>query len=367
MKTAIDYSESLHYHYRPRHGWVNDPNGLVFYKGYYHVFYQHEPDSERPWYEPRHWGHARTKDFLTWEELPVALYPDAAYDNKGCWSGTAIVKDDVLYLFYVSLYGEDKKQTISIAYSSDGIHFEKYEKNPVIDIHPPQGSEDFRDPAVWEHNGKYYLVIASAHEETKTGRLLLYVSDNLFDWQYQSVFTEWENCKYTECPSVVPVGDKLLVTVSIAPIEGRPYFRLLYGSFENGHFTAEYTTCLDKGPDQYAGQMFRDALGRNILISWFPGWDYWNYAPKDIGCMSAAREVKFENGEFTLYPIKEYYHLLKDEDSCLTRTESGFYVERTGREPLKYVGTVEDIKILRDAYMAEIFVNGGREVYTVLL
>ena len=83
--------------------------------------------------------------------------------------------------------------------------------------------------------------------------------------------------------------------------------------------------------------------------------------------MSAAREVKFENGEFTLYPIKEYYHLLKDEDSCLTRTESGFYVERTGREPLEYVGTVEDIKILRDAYMAEIFVNGGREVYTVLL
>ena len=126
MKTAIDYSESLHYHYRPRHGWVNDPNGLVFYKGYYHVFYQHEPDSERPWYEPRHWGHARTKDFLTWEELPVSLYPDAAYDNKGCWSGTAIVKDDVLYLFYASLYGEDKKQTISIAYSSDGIHFEKY-------------------------------------------------------------------------------------------------------------------------------------------------------------------------------------------------------------------------------------------------
>ena len=100
MNKSVDYNEKLHFHFHPKQGWINDPNGLVFFKNYYHVFYQHEPDSERPWFEPRHWGHARTKDFLEWEELPVALYPDTAYDNEGCWSGTAIVKDDVLYLFY---------------------------------------------------------------------------------------------------------------------------------------------------------------------------------------------------------------------------------------------------------------------------
>lgn len=83
--------------------------------------------------------------------------------------------------------------------------------------------------------------------------------------------------------------------------------------------------------------------------------------------MSAAREVKFENGFFTLFPVKEYQHLLKEEDPCVKRTESGFIVERTGREALVYEGAVEDLKILRDAYVAEIFVNGGRETYTVLL
>ena len=98
MDHTIDYLRPLQRHYRPARGWVNDPNGLVYFQGYYHVFYQHAPNHEVPWKEPMHWGHARTKDFLTWEELPVALYPDQPYDKGGCWSGTAIVKDDVLYL-----------------------------------------------------------------------------------------------------------------------------------------------------------------------------------------------------------------------------------------------------------------------------
>ena len=95
----MNYLQKLNYHYRPDKGWINDPNGLVYYKGYYHVFYQYAPDHEIPWKQPMHWGHARTNDFINWEELPVALYPDREYDSGGCWSGTAIVKDEVLYLF----------------------------------------------------------------------------------------------------------------------------------------------------------------------------------------------------------------------------------------------------------------------------
>ena len=86
-----------------------------------------------------HWGHARTKDFLQWEELPIALYPDREYDKGGCWSGTAIVKDDTLYLFYASIDEKTKAQTVSAAYSSDGIHFEKYPGNPVIKHYPSAG------------------------------------------------------------------------------------------------------------------------------------------------------------------------------------------------------------------------------------
>lgn len=134
----MDYAKKLQYHYRPKKGWVNDPNGLVYFNGYYHVFYQHAPDFEIPWQQPMHWGNARTKDFLHWEELPVALYPDREYDNDGCFSGTAIVKDDTLYLFYASIFKpaptEKSVQTVSVAYSRDGVHFEKYAGNPVIPL-----------------------------------------------------------------------------------------------------------------------------------------------------------------------------------------------------------------------------------------
>ena len=121
----MDYFQKLQHHYKTKKGWVNDPNGLVYFKGYYHIFYQHCPDFETTTHQPMHWGHARTKDFLSFEELPIALYPDMEYDKAGCWSGTAIVKDDVLYLFYSSIHksedGKDNIQTVSVAYSTDQI------------------------------------------------------------------------------------------------------------------------------------------------------------------------------------------------------------------------------------------------------
>ncbi|MBR3738380.1 MAG: glycoside hydrolase family 32 protein [Eubacterium sp.] len=141
------------YHYRPAKGWINDPNGLVFYRGYYHIFYQHSPNFETPWHESMHWGHARTKDFINFEELPIALFPDKDYDKDGCWSGTAIVKDDTLYLFYACVC--EGKQAVAVAYSSDGINFQKYEGNPIIASFPSDGSPDFRDPAVCLADGKY--------------------------------------------------------------------------------------------------------------------------------------------------------------------------------------------------------------------
>ena len=98
----MDYSARPKYHYKPKKGWINDPNGLVYFDGYYHLFYQHCPDYEANT-QPMHWGHARTKDFVHYEELPIALYPDKDYDAFGCWSGTAIVKDDVLYLDIVPI------------------------------------------------------------------------------------------------------------------------------------------------------------------------------------------------------------------------------------------------------------------------
>lgn len=161
--------------------------------------------------------------------------------------------------------------------------------------------------------------------------------------------------------------DKFLLAVSVCPIEKQHYFSLMLGEFKNEKFIPEYTAEVDKGPDQYAGQIFLDHKGRNILISWIPGWAYQGYAEYDVGCMSIPKEIKLSNGKIKVYPIEELKHLLKDGDSAVKRTDDGFIIERTGREPIVYKGELHDLKIIHNGYIMETFVNGGEEVYTALL
>lgn len=367
----MDYLKPLAYHFKPQKGWINDPNGLVYFKGYYHAFYQYAPDYEIPWKQPMHWGHARTKDFLVWEELPVALYPDQWYDAEGCWSGTATVKDGRLYLIYSSIHtpkGADAHvESVSVAYSDDGVHFVKHEGNPVIAGYPSDGSLDFRDPAVTCIGGKYYCVMASGNPDAKAARLLLYESQDLLDWQYRGIMCEWMGFKYAECPSFMQLGDSCLLTASVYRSGGYHYFSVMFGDFTDGVYTSRVTGAVDRGPDQYAGQVFYDPQGRAILMSWIPGWKYKGFAARDVGCLSIPRELFLKDGKIYCYPIKEVQHLLTDSDPALARTEDGFVIERTGRDPVIYKGEVTDLKMLRDGYVLEVFVNGGEITYTVLL
>ncbi len=363
----MDYLKKLKYHFKPEKGWINDPNGLVYFKGYYHIFYQYAPNFEVPWKEPMHWGHARTRDFIEYEELPVALYPDCEYDSNGCWSGTAIVKDDILYLFYASVVGEEKIQTVSVAYSTDGANFTKYEGNPVIDHYPADGGPDFRDPAVCCIDGTYYCVMATGKKDERVARLLLYKSEDLFNWEYAGIMSEWEDCKYAECPSFMPLENGCLLAASVCPLDTHHYFSIMYGDFTNGIFTPHTVGEVDKGPDQYAGQVFTDHLGRQLLISWVSGWDYQGFAEKNIGCLSVPRQLTLKGGRVYGYPVKELQHLLTDHDDAVERTEDGFIIKRNGRDPVVYSGEITDLKILRDEYVLEVYVNGGEDVYTIIL
>lgn len=360
----MNYSIPPKYHFATEKGWINDPNGLVYYNGYYHIFYQHSPNFEKPWQENMHWGHARTKDFHEFEELPVALFPDMPYDKDGCWSGTAIVKDNRLFLFYASIH--DGIQSVSVAYSDDGISFEKHEGNPIISGYPPDGCPDFRDPAVCYSDGKYYCVMASGNHDKKTANLLLYESDDLFNWNFKGILCEWENSRFAECPSFMKSGDKFLLTASVCKADSHRFF-VMYGKFDGSRFISEYTGKVDKGPDQYAGQVFLDHKGRTILISWIPGWNYAGYRKKDIGCMSVPREIKLTDGKIVGYPVEEVRHLMKNSDPALIRTANGFRIKRDGRKSVVYKGEINDLKIIRDGYILEVFVNGGEEIYSVLL
>ncbi len=322
---------SLRYHFHPKKGWMNDPNGLCFFGGYYHAFFQHAPDFENPWHQPMAWGHARTKDFLHWEELSVAISAGDTYDAGGVWSGTAIERDGMLWAYYASVDG-DGRQTVSLARSADGEHFVKYEGNPIIADYPIDCGRDFRDPAVFEEDGRYYLVMASADVPRGKGVLLLYKSDDGIKWDYQGVMTEYDECKYCECPSLVKAEGGYILSVSVVKKSGEHWFEVLYGDFDGKKFTPKIVSRFQKGPDEYAGQIFRAPDGRDILISWVSGWDYQD-REKCIGCLSLPLEVKAEGGVIKAYPVAEVRHLL-DEDDTLT-----------------------------DSYVRERFVNGGEEVY----
>ena len=189
-------------------GWINDPNGVVVYNDELHLFYQHYPYGSV--HGPMHWGHAKTKDGLNWEDLEVALAPDEPYDKDGVFSGSAIEKDGRLYLMYtghIELDNGEIRQVQNIAFSDDGIHFEKYDNNPVIsgdDV--PEGSSiaDFRDPKVFEKDGRYYAVIGSKTDDEK-GQVLLYVSDDLLTWEFQSVILPYNKFlgDMVECPDLI--------------------------------------------------------------------------------------------------------------------------------------------------------------------
>jgi len=369
----VQYGYDLKHHYRPAKGWMNDPNGLVYFDGYYHVFYQHAPGHEHPWHEPMVWGHARTRDFIDWEELPVALRADQPYDGGGCWSGTAIVHEGQMYLFYASVYREAGvlRQCVSMAWSRDGIHFEKSPANPIIAAFPADGSPDFRDPAVMRDGEDFYLVMASASPENNAARLLLYHSLDLHNWEYRGVMIEWKGSDgvemlYCECPSFMKYGDKYLLTTSVCE-KNRHYFTAMYGNFDGLTFTPEITGSVHMGPDQYAGQVFLDERGRHIMITWVPGWAYATFGEKSLGCLSLPIELKAEGGKIIGVPLEEVRDLLQKDHPLIEKRADGFIIRREQREDVVYQGPIRDMQVLQDEYLMEVFLNGGQQIICAVL
>ena len=190
------------YHFMPECGWMNDPNGVIFYKGKYHLFYQFYPYG--PYWSAMHWGHAISDDLLHWTYLPVALAPSEPYDDcqkGGVFSGSAVEgKDERLYLFYTgTVVKEDKViKTQCMAVSEDSINFKKYEGNPVIDATEYTES----DPKVWKKDNKWYMVVGG--EKDCKGRAILYISDDLMEWTYFGTILESDGSlgAMWECPDI---------------------------------------------------------------------------------------------------------------------------------------------------------------------
>jgi len=306
------------YHFMAQTGWLNDPNGLIYFRGKYHFFFQHNPYNG--FWDSMHWGHAVSDDMLHWEYLPLALAPSESYDNHqrgGCFSGSAIEHDGKLFLMFTGAANEGKgsEQTQCIAYSEDGIHFEKYEGNPVLTA--PEGipTDQFRDPKVWKHEDTYYMVCAASRDNN--GQALLYRSQDMFHWTCFNVLAESRG-KWGymwECPDFFPMGDKYVLTFSPMRVGGHTSVYLV-GDFDygTGKFHYHISGEIDWGLDYYAPQSFLAPDGRRIIVGWANGWEWmplwkdWGPTYKEgwCGSFNIPREVRMlEDGTLQFLPIAE--------------------------------------------------------------
>lgn len=350
------------YHFEPEYGWMNDPNGLIYFKGKYHAFFQYNP--KEPKWGSMHWGHAVSEDLIHWEKLPIALKPDMLYeDDGGCFSGSAIEKDGIMYLFYTSVsvkYG----QTQSVAMSEDGVTFKKYDGNPIILKPPSDGSREFRDPKVTVIDGKYYMVIGSG--KNGIGKVLFYQSEDLLNWDYIGVL--YENRAFGavfECPDFFKIGDSYVLMFSkMIPDINKTQF--VIGDFDGKSFYPKSFQSPENGPQFYAPQTFQDDTGRRILIGWFYNWEK---KPERgltfAGALTIPREVKIVDEKIHLFPVEEAYSLLSCEDK-LVKIYKDKVVMFGSKKPRKlcYKGIVESVHILRDEKALEVFINQGEASYS---
>ena len=350
----------LLHHFEPRFGWMNDPNGLCFFEEQYHAFFQHNPFG--PIWGPMHWGHAVSGDLLHWEEQPVALVPDQWYENRGgCWSGSAIERDGRLYLFYTGV-SQELGQAQCVAWSDDGRYFQKYRHNPVI-RRAPDGSADFRDPKVMKRGDTYYMVVGSGKDGV--GRVQLYRSENLLEWDYAGVLLEGAQYgEAIECPDFFPLGEGFVLMFSQMhrPLRSTMF---IYGDFDGETFTplSEQTPAI--GPHFYAPQSFADEKGRRIVIGWMYAWDKALDEGADYaGALSVPMELRYADGRLTLFPVEQARGLLRREDP-LVATGPGFVeIPSDHTPPLRFEGDVRRVDILRDTKTVEVFVNGGEAMFS---
>ena len=328
------------YHFTPLYGWMNDPNGMVYKDGEYHLYFQYNPYGSK--WGNMHWGHAVSKDLLHWEHLDPAI----ARDPMGhIFSGSSVVdknntagygKNAIIAIYTNNSTSHDEVQCL--AYSTDnGRTFTKYEGNPVLT--PFDGLKDFRDPKVfWYEKGKCWYMIVSADKETR-----FYKSKNLKKWTYVSAFGKGlgqQPCQY-ECPDFfqLPVnGDKknmkwvMIMNVNPGCWFGGSATEYFVGDFDGKNFTCpdgNDVKWLDWGKDHYATVTYSNTGDRVLAMTWMSNWQYANLTPfkQNRGANGLPRELKLYEKDGKYYISEnvapEAYVLRKDSHELGNETVDG--------------------------------------------
>ena len=338
------------YHFSAPKGWINDPNGLVYYGGEYHLFYQHNPFANV--WGHMSWGHAVSKDLLHWEDLPVAMpeFTNADSVSKtAIFSGCTVIdkgnknglcpagSGDCMVALYTGNVTKDKTQTAqyqNLAYSADkGRTWTQYAKNPIIDI----GSKEFRDPSVFWYEPQQKWVMSTV--KAKEHRVALYDSKDLKTWRFLSYFgPAGDTSRVWECPALLPVpienepgrpsGGKAKWTLFISsghPQEGYVGMQYFVGNFDGTRFTLDpgnpkplspsigvkYAgSVVDWGKDYYAAIPFSnlpETQKNPLMIGWINNWTYANKVPTHPfrGAMSLPRQITLRRTAYGLELVQQ--------------------------------------------------------------
>ncbi|MEO5906506.1 MAG: glycoside hydrolase family 32 protein, partial [Saprospiraceae bacterium] len=339
------------FHFSPPEKWMNDPNGMVYYNGVYHLFYQYYPDSTV--WGPMHWGHAVSKDLVHWDHMPVALFPDSlgyifsgsAIVDRNNTSGLGANEQPPLVAIYTyhdpegEKAGKNDYQVQGLAYSNDeGKTWNKHPSNPVL---RNPGIKDFRDPKVfWYEVGKKWMMTLAVYDH-----ISLYSSPDLQTWTFESDFGKehGSHAGVWECPDLFPIkvqGDTitkwvLLLSINPGGPNGGSATQYFVGSFDGKRFVADSNTqtkWLDRGRDNYAGVTWSDmptSDGRHIFLGWMSNWLYGMKVPTEKwrSAMTIPRELKLYRIEDDFYvhsiPVKELELLRTKEIKIDSQTISG--------------------------------------------
>jgi fructan beta-fructosidase len=335
QKSANDYYKEEHrlqFHFSPEANWMNDPNGMVYYDGEYHLFYQYYPDSTV--WGPMHWGHAISTDLVHWEHMPIALYPDSA---GYIFSGSAVVDHHNTAGFQtgeektlVAIYTYDKQgyETQAIAYSNDrGRSWTKYEGNPVLGN---PGEQDYRDPKVFWHDATESWIMSLAVSK----RIEFYRSKDLKQWEKSGEFGNAGSLiGVWECPDLFPLNVEgtdetkwiLLVSVNEGSPHGGSGTQYFIGDFNGETFVsendAESELWIDYGRDNYAGVTWSNSPDdRTLFLGWMSNWRYAQIVPTEKwrSAMTLPRELRLRNTNGNIHlvsmPVEELQVLRKNEN-----------------------------------------------------
>ena len=306
-KAASDPNRPV-YHFHPPANWNNDPNGTIFYKGWHHLFYQLNPYGAT--WGHMHWGHARSRDLVNWEHLPIALWPSLEKGEEHVFSGAAIIGPDGRpRLFYTSIGKRDPEQWMATPADDELIAWEKFPLNPVVTLknHGPLKVDEWRDPFLFREAGHTYMV-CGGNINSKLGgggavQLYEAVNPGLSEWRHRGVVFEYRDRGVwnIECPNLFKLGAKWVLLMS--PQKPCEYF---VGSLDlaRGKFTPDTHGVLDPG-QSYASNISYDDKGRTLLWLWgrtdsdpAKGWQC---------CMTLPRVLSIdENGFLRQNPAPEF-------------------------------------------------------------